>query len=158
MSILPKSDDLHWKYNIAALDIDIPDSLITEKDKEEWGIYAQNISPAKLVLKFNEAAEQFLKVTPKQGDLTQLPQAEKELILSKWEALTILGNCANERFRYCLMPDVQDSFNSCLEEHMTLCVEFLSAVNSPLAEPLEQKKKEYCKLGKRLSSFLNHII
>ncbi|WP_435639979.1 hypothetical protein [Micavibrio aeruginosavorus] len=152
MSIFPPSaTHLNRTYNIAALDLPIPNCLSDRNDEAEWLSYAKCLPIARAIEKFGQALDQFLDLLPDSGKkASKLTLDEKLTVYAKWNAASIINaNVIGEKVSFALNPQQDDiAYKSDLGRGAFFVVEFLKSVQSPLATEWENRRlrlhAEYC--------------
>lgn len=148
MSIYPKGVDterLMYKFDIAALNLPIPDDLTRYSDAREWSAYVGNLSPAQLVRDFGTALDQLHALTPAGRDLRAAPEPEQAKVYSKWMAASCLMSELLGKFHFETAETYRNPdkfYKSDIEQTVYTLVDFLKGVNSadvPVWEARQQR-------------------
>lgn len=138
MTIYPNGapKGLVYKWDIAAIDVPVPDDLMSEDHRTEWRTYLECLSPAQLVKKFAASLDQFHDAFFAAGDLDNLNDQETEKLISKWAATQIASAVVYNRLNF--MPSKEEVENngrkfylSDTERSIFFVAHFLGAVSSP---------------------------
>jgi hypothetical protein len=152
MSIFPPSDKpLTRTYNIAALDLPIPESLWDRKDQAEWSCYAKCLPIARAIEKFGAAMDQFLDLLPAtKKKVEKLSLDEVLKVHAKWQAASIINaGVIGEKVGFALTPEQDEiAYKTDLGRGAFFVTEFLKGVQSPLAQEWEDRRArlsaQYC--------------
>lgn len=149
MSIYPEGVDprgLIYKFDVAALNLPIPDDLTDRKDAEAWRNYADCLSPAQQIRNFAEALDQLHALAPAGRDLRAAPEAEQAKAYSKWMAASCVMAALHDKFHF----ETEETYNnprkfykSDIERTVYNIVDFLKSVNSPDVQAWEDRQARH---------------
>lgn len=143
MPILPSTTVAHGRDQIANLNIPVPDTLLSPRDQEDWQYYVSCLPPRRLIKKFAEAIDQFhALVHPIRDNPRQLDVAQRELILSKWNAAACAAIRCSERFGYKL-PKTNDNPCDIVSEGLMYMDKFLESMRHPDIEGWAGRRTYY---------------
>ncbi|MDP2206548.1 MAG: hypothetical protein Q8K65_09605 [Alphaproteobacteria bacterium] len=146
MSIYPKNVDtsrLMYKFDIAALNLPIPDDLTDRRDAEAWRNYVDCLSPAQQIRNFAEALDQFHALAPAGRDLRTASEDEQSKAYSKWMAASCLTAALHGKFHFETEETYRNPdkfYKSDIEQVVHNIVDFLKAVNSPDVQAWEDRR------------------
>jgi len=148
MSIYPKNVDassLMYKFDVAALNLPIPDDLTDRQDAREWRSYVSNLSPAQQIKNFAEALDQFHTLAPAGRDLRLAPEAEQAKAYSKWMAASCLMAELSGKFHFETAQTYNNPsmFKSDIERTVYQVVDFLKSVNSADVQAWEDRQARH---------------
>lgn len=164
MTIYPygRPSGLNRKWQIAAIDLPVPDRLIEDEDKNEWASYLECLSPAQQLRKVAQAADQFVALLDKApADLTLLSEREQILVFSKWMALTYAGNTVGKRLQFSEGEGKKSKeYPTDMDCNFSQIIDFLKSVNSPDVKEWEKRRAGHHKYSNEndtpFSALLNH--
>ncbi|MEZ0225235.1 MAG: hypothetical protein ACAH83_11820 [Alphaproteobacteria bacterium] len=149
MTIYPK--DINRKtltrtWQLAALNLTVPDDLTDPDDRWEWARYAEYLPPEKMLHTLGEALDKvFGGVIGK--DMKTATTADKIRLISNWEAAGALLHTVFENFpiRQPLSPAIEEREDFTTDRERTLysIATFMKSVNSPEAPLWEQRRNQY---------------
>jgi|GEM_PF-3444742 len=149
MSIYPKGtkpETLMFKFDVAALNLPVPDDLTDRKDAQEWSGYVRNLSPAQQIKNFAEALDQFHALAPAGRDLRTAPEADQVKAYSKWMAASALMVGLHDKFHFDTAETYQQPskfYKSDIERTIFNVVDFLKAVNSADVQAWEERQARH---------------
>lgn len=149
MSIYPngkKPEGLIYKWDIAALNLPVPDDLTGQEDANEWHYYVQNLRPAQQVRVFGQALDQFHALLGDTKDLLKRPENEQAALYSKWRAASSAGHATSQSFHFETEETYRDNrklFRSDIDRQIYNIVDFLKSVNSPDAAAWEKRGERH---------------
>lgn len=135
MSIFPagkKPDDLVFAFQVAALNLDIPNDLTAREDAEQWAWYVRNLGRGQQVRDFGRALDQLQEQVESSPDISREGPLAQAKIYAKWTAASILSAALHGAFHRYTEETFGNPqmFKSGVEEMAHHLVEFLESVNS----------------------------
>ncbi len=146
MTIYPYGrHNLSRKWDIAAIDLPVPNRLIEDEDKNEWASYLDCLSPAQQLRKVAQATDQFLELLDKAPkDLTLLSEREQVLVFSKWMAMTYAANTLGKRLQFCEGEGKKSKeYPTDMDCNFSQLIDFLKSVNSPDVKAWEKRRERH---------------
>lgn len=143
----PAGISRHWQ--IAAIDLPIPNRLVEDEDKHEWINYLDCLSPAQQMRKAAQAADQFLALLEKSpADLALLSEREQILVYSKWTAMSYASNMLAKRLLFAEGEGKKSKeYPTDMDRNISQLIDFMNAVNSPDVKDWEKRREKllvYC--------------
>jgi hypothetical protein len=149
MTIYPygRPPGLNRKWQIAAIDLPVPDRLIEDEDKNEWSSYLDCLSPAQQLRKTAQATDQFIGLLDKApADLNLLSEREKILVFSKWVAMTYAANTLGKRLQFAEGEGKKSKeYPTDMDCNFSQIIDFLTSVNSPDVKAWEKRREGHHK-------------
>lgn len=143
MPVLPSATVAHGRDQIGQLNISVPDTLLSARDQEDWQYYVSCLPPRHLIQKFAEALDQFhALVHPIRENPDHLNVAERDLILSKWNAAACAAVRCAERFGYAL-PPTTDTPCDIVSEGLLYLDKFLENMRHPDRDGWAGRRRYY---------------
>jgi hypothetical protein len=147
MSIYPegmKADGLMYKFEIAALDVPVPDDLTDRADAQEWHSYCDCLSPAQRLRKFGQALDAFHGLMAKTAEPLTLPEAEQIVLYSKWKAASILNAVLSQNVNFDTKETYRgDLIKSDIDRGLYCVTDLLRSVNSSEAKLWEDRRARH---------------
>ena len=126
-----KPDALWYKWQIAALEVPVPDRLIENEDIEEWRQYLDCLSPAQQVRKLGQALDEFLDMFEKNPEPLKLPEKDQIFLYSKWASATETAVVVANRLMFSAGEGEDERrFTSDIGRYLFMLTDFLEGVNS----------------------------
>lgn len=164
MTIYPygRPQGLNRKWQIAAIDLPVPNRLIEDEDKNEWISYLDCLSPAQQLRKTAQATDQFIALLDKAPpDLTLLSEREQILVFSKWLAMTCAANTLGKRLQFAEGEGKKSKeYPTDMDCNFSWIIDFLKSVNSPDVKAWEKRREGHHKYSNEgdtpFSKLLDH--
>lgn len=128
MSILPQG--INWTFEVATLDIPVPDDLMNEKDINEWTGYLESQPVDRLLEKFAASLDQLLETASLTTDLLALCEEQQDYFYSKWVSAVAAGACLQKRLGHPLSFEDRKKFKTDLSLSASTIVEGLRRLGS----------------------------
>ncbi|MGZ9109385.1 MAG: hypothetical protein ACXW4B_11265 [Micavibrio sp.] len=110
MSILPQG--INWTFEVATLDIPVPDDLMNEKDINEWTGYLESQPVDRLLEKFAASLDQLLETAALTTDLLALCDKQQEYFYTKWTSAIAAGVCLRKRLGHPVSFEDQKKYKT----------------------------------------------
>lgn len=110
MSILPQ--DITWTFEVAAIDIPVPDDLMDEKDVREWTGYLESQPVDRLLEKCAVSVDQLLETASLTTDLLALCEEQQDYFYTKWISAIAAGTCLQKRLGHPLSFEDRKKFKT----------------------------------------------
>lgn len=117
---------LRHQWEAAAVDLPVPDRLLTVRDRDEWKRYLHNLRPAQAIRKFGEAIDMFLDQHADTDDFSDLTSDRALRLYSLWRAVDGASDVVAERLRFA-QPDKTMTY---VDMTLLYVVDFLKDVRS----------------------------
>ncbi len=128
MSILPQG--IVWTFEVAVLDIPVPDDLMNEQDVQEWTGYLESQPVDRLLDKFAVSIDQLLNTAAQTTDLVALCDDQQEYFYSKWVSAVAAGVCLRKRLGHPLPFEDQKKFKTDLGMSVSTIIDGLRRLGS----------------------------
>ena len=128
MSILPQG--ITWTFEVAALDIPVPDDLMDDKDMQEWTGYLESQPVDRLLEKFAVSVDQLLETAALTTDLAALCEEQQEYFYSKWASAIAAGTCLRKRLGHPVSFEDQRKFKTDLGMNISTVIDGLRRLGS----------------------------
>jgi hypothetical protein len=128
-----KIKNLTYTFEVAAVDLPVPERLLDRQDQQEWASYIECLTPAGQLRKFAQAVDQFHALLYS-TDPSSLPEDTQKELFSKWQAASIIHASIAKRLQFGIDETAENGarpFTSDLERGMHYVIDFLKGVNSP---------------------------
>lgn len=143
MSIYPDGTTkfLMRKWELAAVDVSIPDNLVDPVHAGEWDNYLACLSPVQLLRKLGQALDQFHYILDRTPDLLALPEKEQVVLYSKWCAAEAIA-AGKSLFSFSPKGGT-DQFTSDIDMQLFFVIDFLKGVHSPDVKLWEARRERH---------------
>ena len=140
-----KLEDICQAWQIAAIDLPVPEKLDDQKDGEEWSYYLELLPPASVLRKFAQALDQYNNaVMDKCAKKGRADEPENEMLDQKWEVAFYTARAAYTRFHFSV-EDVwnRKEFKDKVDVALYFTIEFLKGANSSDLSLWEKRRYQY---------------
>lgn len=146
MSIYPngKPANLRYKWEVAALDVPVPATLINKADVEEWKNYVDCLSPAQKLRKFGQALDQLHSLLT-QAEKSPPSDQEKADVFSKWYAASVVSVGLAGHLQYTVEAFHKNTgeITSDIDYTLFVLLDFLKEANSTDIKIWEDRRARY---------------
>jgi len=159
MAIYPDefNSRVYRKSDAAALDIDVPDVLLSQKDIEQWSAYLDCLAPARMLEKFACALDDFHSLVPENDEFTSLSTADKITAYSKWEAASTAAGIVLSKMRLNFDSNTMSMINSDVSEALMCVIDLLEGVKSPESSIWSSRLETHNQIDEdKILKFLNN--